>query len=130
MKIFLLVGMPGCGKTYLGNQLSKELDAVFIDDVNLNNGIQQVKNAVAGHVSPLVVADVFLCREKEREAAKKILEDRGYDIEWIFFENDPEKCLKNVRRRDDGRKVEGLIRQLTKEYTIPEGAEVRQIYEN
>ena len=66
----------------------------------------------------------------ERIHAIMTLSGSNYDIEWIFFENNPEKCLANVHRRDDGRKVEGLIRQLTKEYTIPIGATVREIYDD
>lgn len=125
LKLTFIVGLPGSGKSFLG----KQLEGHFIDDASLH-GIQIVKDAVRNRISPLIVADVFLCRDTERIHAIMTLSGSNYDIEWIFFENNPEKCLANVHRRDDGRKVEGLIRQLTKEYTIPIGATVREIYDD
>ena len=120
-KITLLCGLPCCGKTTLGNELAKS-GTLFVDDISLK-GLKSIEN----NVSPLIVADVFLCREKERKAATKLLIEKGYEIEWIFFENNLEKCLQNMKTRADGRKVEGLIRLLNKEYTIPEGVIPRRI---
>jgi predicted kinase len=121
LKITLLCGLPCCGKTTLGNELAKN-GTLFVDDISLK-GLKSIKN----NVSPLIVADVFLCREKERKAATKLLTEKGYEIEWIFFENNLEKCLQNMKTRADGRKVEGLIRLLNKEYTIPKGIISRKI---
>jgi hypothetical protein len=46
-----------------------------------------------------------------------------------FFMNDPEKCQNLVNYRRDGRKVTGLINQLSKIYQIPPGADVRPIWQ-
>lgn len=42
------------------------------------------------------------------------------NINWIFFENNKEKALKNVKFRNDGRKVKGLIEFLSQNYFIPD----------
>jgi len=71
-----------------------------------------------------ILVDVFLCMEDKREKAKKILQTTGAQVEWIFFENDPKKCLSNVRDRqvaDDLREVGGSIDRFKKIYVVPEG---------
>jgi len=45
-----------------------------------------------------------------------MLELYGREYECIWFENDPEACLKNVRTRNDGREVESSIKILSKMY--------------
>lgn len=75
----------------------------------------------------IVVADSFLCRANERANAERFFKEMGHDVEWIFFENDPAKCLINVDYRNDGRKVKDLIEILSKEYDVPVGFEVRGI---
>jgi hypothetical protein len=80
-----------------------------------------------------VVTDVFLCRERDRQLALKWLSKNAsaYALEWLYFENAPEKCLANVRRRNgmgDERKVEGFIRDLTRHYVIPAGVVVKEVF--
>lgn len=116
-KITLIVGLPGSGKTTLGKQLESQ-GSYFIDDISIS-GIDVLQEAIKVH-DHVVVADIFLCREKERQRAIRFLKD--CEIEWVFFENDPIKCLANVKQRNDGRKVEGMVQQLSKEYIIPDGA--------
>lgn len=127
MKITLICGLPGSGKTFLGNELAKK-GLLFIDDISIQ-GLSPLKQAMYGE-SDIVLADTFLCRENERKLAASWLKLFGCEIEWIFFENDPETCLKNVVQRSDGRKVEELIGVLTKEYVIPEGVVPRTVYDS
>ena len=130
MKIIFLVGLPGSGKTYLGKQLESDT-SLFIDDISISNdGLTSLINAInSNNYKTIIVADVFLCKHFERILAFSFLRYINYsgDIEWIFFENDPEKCLKNVEKRADGRKVERLIMELSKKYTIPVNSEVKEI---
>ena len=52
-------------------------------------------------------------------------------LDWIYFENDPESCLKNVERRnrEEGyRKVDSFIKNLHQFYKIPDGATTVQVY--
>ena len=124
MKIVFLVGLPGSGKTFLGNELSQS-DGQFIDDISLPGQFDQLEKAIDFLVPKVFIADVFLCREVERTKAVSTIKRLGIkykaecEIEWLFFETAPEKCIKNVEKRADGRAVTGLIQTLTKEYTIP-----------
>lgn len=132
LRITVLVGLPGSGKTYLGNSLQNE-SRIYIDDIR-KDSLRTLKDLVEKQRFPdIIISDVWLCLEKDRGFASGWFSKHApdYEVEWIFFENSPEKCLANVKRRNangDCRKVEGLIRQLAKEYVIPEGVEVRQIY--
>ena len=129
-KIKFLVGMPGSGKTTLGEALVKDASpsgsVVFVDDIGIitNNAKEYLSNLNLDGVSELLISDVYFCRDKVRTSAKKIVEEvfPNIPIEFIFFENSAEKCLINVAKRaekGDDRKVTGLIGQLSKEYVIP-----------
>jgi adenylate kinase family enzyme len=135
MQITFIVGLPGSGKTTLGNQIVGDReDIVYLDDITVFGGINELKNAIeVGGWENIIVSDVFLCRPIDRSNAVRWLKKhaKGYDIEWIYFENAPDKCLANVLRRNadgDDRKVSQLIYELTKLYVIPDGVEVRKVY--
>lgn len=127
MQITLIVGLPGSGKTTLGNQLA---DGLWLDDISVIGGLSLLKDAISNGWERIVVSDVFLCRPIDRLNAVRWLKEhaQGYDIEWIYFENAPEKCQANVLRRNDSRKVSELIHELTKLYVIPDGVEVKKVY--
>lgn len=135
MKITFLVGLPGSGKTFLGEQLAEDPNVTYLDDITVKGGLDELDYAVnALGATDIVVSDVFLCRERDRTSALKHLKRiaPGYEVVWVFFENAPEKCVKNVRHRaksGDERLVEGLIRELTREYVIPECVPVREIWQ-
>ena len=124
MKVTLLVGLPGSGKTTLGKELEAQ-GATFIDDISIV-GLKPLREAMK-QVEYVVVADTFLCRLQEREAARRHLYD--CEVEWVFFENAPEKCLRNVDKRADGRKVTELVKRLSEEYVIPQGVTPRMIHQ-
>ena len=94
--LFIQIGVPGSGKTFLGNEMSKT-GSFFIDDISVC-GIKILESAIKNHEN-IVIADVFLCEERQRFAALNKLNKLGIkseNINWVFFENSPEKCLKNV----------------------------------
>jgi len=116
--IIFICGLPGSGKTFLGNKLSKKLNIPFFDDASMSWTLSKLRE-IKGD---FILADVYLCRERDREAVKSLGKCR-----WIFFENNPEKCIKNVEYRADGRAVTGMIRKMSKIYIIPEGVKPRRI---
>ena len=121
-KVLIIVGLPGSGKTTFGK---KQKDAFFIDDIKDKN---EIEKAINNKHQFVVISDPYLIFEKNRISAKKHLLGLGIkEIEWIFFENNKEKCLKNVKKRNDNRKVESFINLFSKNYIIPKDAKVKKI---
>jgi len=125
--LIVIIGMPASGKTYLARSLLCP-DGILLDDISLI-GLPALKAAIGKE--QIIITDPFLCRESQRKLAEKHLAEIApdYEVQWIFFENAPEKCLKNVAHRKDGRIVEGFIRQLTKDYAIPNGVKPLEIWQ-
>lgn len=92
--------------------------AVCIDD------IRELTELPCHPVPWLVIADVNFCRQDVRDAAEFEIARRfgQIDLEWIFFENDPEQCRSNAIGRSDNRNVHADIDALSRTYVIPEGA--------
>jgi hypothetical protein len=130
MKIIMLVGLPGSGKTTLGNIMMSRAglsspDFIFLDDITIFGGLASLEEAISFGWNNIIVADVFLCRTSDRTKAVQWLKKNavGYEVELVYFENAPEKCRANVLRRTAGgdhRKVNDLIADLAKSYIIPE----------
>lgn len=123
MRVTLVAGLPGSGKSHL---LSEKADAgaLTIDDIS-------DLDALPDSPAPwLVIADVNFCIAEVREAAVAHLVQRygSIEVDWIFYENNPDQCLANARGRDDGRDVDADIRILSRRYTIPADADVVPVY--
>lgn len=109
----LIVGPPGAGKSHKAREIAHGRE--IIDDPKS-----------LGDWCDVVITDPFFCFPHIRAAAKAYFEDRGEEVEFIYFENDIEKCRRNIERRNDGREVKpGLF---CSGYAIPEGVEVLEIY--
>jgi ABC-type glutathione transport system ATPase component len=128
-KITLIVGLCGSGKTYLANIIKKFSQqfrpTVLFDDIKKDD-FEKVKVAVKQN-KDIIITDPWLCYPKELSKAKEMLEKLG-TIDIIYFENDPEACLENIKRRNDGRKVEGFNKHATKYYTVPSGIISCKVY--
>lgn len=127
-KIHIIVGMPGAGKTHLG----QELGCHFIDDLSTLPGSGVGAFMDAPQDADWAVADVNFCDPQMRAVAKWMLDGPlfpNHELVFHFFENDPEKCRVNVAHRADGRNVEPTIRRFTKVYEIPEGETVIPIWQ-
>jgi len=123
-KITVLVGLPGSGKSYYIKQNSDSKTIIVDDPKNANELPDKL-------TSDLIIADCHLCREKTRESLHKILQIRYQkaEINYVFFENNPEQCLQNVKFRNDGRFVEPTIKNYSKEYNIPDNATVLPVFD-
>ncbi len=130
MNLIVLIGLPGSGKTYLGTLLQAEMyQSIFLDDLSQNGGLEVLLQA-ADKEENIILSDVNLCYEDIRSQAELLFLQYfpNHEVEWVYFENDPEACFENVRRRDDGREVGDTIKMLTKVYKIPDNVEVRKVY--
>lgn len=118
MILYVIVGLPGSGKTHLGNELKKNIKvSTFIDDID---NVIKLYNAMelGGNI---VISDPFLVEKSSRLNLEKIALAHGAEIRYFFFENDVDKCYNNVVNRKDGRIISRyFIEQLSQRYTIPE----------
>lgn len=113
MKITLIIGLPGSGKTFLANELS----GIIVDDIT---SIDQLPDSA----NKLIITDVNFCDANIIERAEEMLRKRYDDVEIkrIYFENDAVAARKNVEYRNDGRNVEGTIRRFEPIYQPPTDA--------
>ena len=124
MRIIIIVGLPGSGKTYLAKRLVDKMQGVLLDDVNNHGGLDTIKQYINKQAPQIIITDPHLCRREAQLFAKKFFSDytMQYMVEWIFFENNVEACLKNIKRRTkkgDARNVSGML-HVSKTYFIPD----------
>ncbi len=119
MKALLLIGLPGSGKSHLANERYRGWEWVIIDDPTDKALIKRCRDF------NLCICDPHLCDEGKRNKCIQYLEQLGYCIECKYFENDEEKCRKNIEFRNDGRSI-GNFRSFN--YSIPEGAKTIRIW--
>lgn len=119
MKITLIAGLPGSGKTTLASQM-REAGALVLDDFGVGSSLRDLPARLS---QDLVITDVNFCHWSTLQTAKWQLSERyGVTPEIVYFQNDPEACLANVERRTDGREVGATIREFTKVYDPPADA--------
>jgi hypothetical protein len=108
----VLVGLPGCGKSYYGRALLKSLNkSIFLDD------IKDFSEVILSRCfyDNIIIADPWLCDDKIRKLAVEKLPG-AY---WLFWENDPEQCWKNIQGRDSRVISKDFINDLSKKYHPP-----------
>ncbi|MGV8162404.1 MAG: GNAT family N-acetyltransferase [Candidatus Nanoarchaeia archaeon] len=147
LKIIIIIGLPGSGKSvYIGT--NKEFQgAVICDDYHkssykhshkfedsiyfndLKEGLKQGKN--------IVISDIAFCKTERLNQIitqmRELLKTSGIDasIECRYFENNPQACEENVlqRNRKDRIKQEiDFIRDASKEYHVPQNTPTIPVY--
>lgn len=132
-KVIMLVGLPGSGKTtYAQTHLNS---AVLFDDPSASpKGIEALRKHIQEIGGDIVVTDVYSVKREVRALADEKLRGWGVQhIEWIFFENDPEACIANVKRRNAEEPrfrliPDGYVREASRQYEIPESCVVIPVY--
>jgi hypothetical protein len=134
--IHVVVGLPGSGKTYLANKLKKTFGGIVLDDVLM---WKQLEEQIDKYDNVWLTNPDFCCsgaREKLRILIKllNILNDTSYYLKYTYFENAPEKAIKNLKYRNDmgdNRIVSSAsIRDYwTKIYEIPKDVEPIKIWQ-
>lgn len=132
LKVILIIGLPCSGKTHLANMLlGKHWKWVLIDDPKY---FKKVEDVIWTATDTVIITDPNFCiRENRLAAIRKLKEIRDVDIDFIYFENNPKKCIKNLKYRQlngDERDVLNSIFLYSKKYTIPEGMEIVNIWQD
>ena len=119
VKFICIVGAPGSGKTFFARETSKPGE-IIIDDIK---SIDIIPDVLKKGYKTFFITDPFFCFSNVRLNAEKILKDFAKDsiVEWIFFENNVDKCWNNVKHRDDGRIISlKSIQFFSERYNPPE----------
>lgn len=126
MKAVLIVGLPGSGKTYTAVNEYVPQGFVLVDDPRTRAEFEFA--LLLG--KDLVITHPHLTRPENRPEVEQSLLAAGFEIEWVFFENDPVKAQANVDRREitDPRPLPTNVASFSRFYTIPEGVEPRPIW--
>jgi hypothetical protein len=125
MKRFILImGCPGSGKSFLANNLHKEIpNSIVIDDISLIKP-NKIPSLTDGY-SYAIISCPLCCERTYRERfvrkLKALFEPDTVAIDYLFFENNPEQCKLNIDLRSDGRKVDTTLKKMSKLYEVPVG---------
>lgn len=105
MLITLIIGLPSSGKT----TFAKKLNGFLVDDP------QSVKE-LPDMCDHLIITDPNFCVKNVLDNAIKYLREKYHaNIEKIYFENNPQQCLKNCKKE---KPVESYIKYLSTQYVI------------
>lgn len=130
MKITLLIGLPGSGKTTYAHSIS-DCDTVILDDVKYNDIPKDIE---AGH---LIFTNPNMCEQSYKDKYIRKIKHL-YPVsktKEIYFENNPELCLENALRRErektgNSNYIELSVERLAKVYTIPDQAEIIPVFDD
>lgn len=116
--IVLYVGLPGSGKTYNANKYCD----IVVDDVT--DILELPSNEELGTMR-MGITDVNFCDPDILDKAIQKLKNMypARTIETVYFENCVDKCIKNIRYRNDDRNVQGTIRRFKDMYNPPSDAQ-------
>ena len=112
LKAVLIVGLPGSGKTTLALNKYVPQGYTLIDDPMNRESIE------AALTDKVVVTDPYFVLTDARKAAKEFFEEKGYEVEFIYFSNDLLAAEKNCLNREDNR-GDINVRMFSKFYLIP-----------
>lgn len=121
LTIRILIGLPGSGKTSFIKNTIEQYNSVF-DDILSIDDIARFKEDCNEYGGLVVIADCNLCNTENLNILERIIKSDIHiesKIEKIYFENNPDACRHNVSLRNDNRKVENSINNLSRFYNPP-----------
>jgi predicted ATPase len=114
MKVIFVIGLPASGKSTLISKLRGPNDIV-LDDFTTPD---LIRSSLSNNPGVLYISDPQFCKEDVLNKAKIIVSEYTDNIEYIYFENNPEACIHNSHLRIN-KYVDPTIKYLSKVYLVP-----------
>jgi GTPase SAR1 family protein len=129
-KIIIIVGLPGSGKTtFLNSEFGNHDNLIIFDDYKASavlncsdftysKNYPELINQICSAEKDIVISDISFCNFESFIQSKEIIEwwieqsNNNYIIRIIIFENDPEKCIENVKKDTKKRNVDDRINKI------------------
>ena len=130
-KFVWIHGLPGSGKTTLANEINKGGNFIILDDIM---DISKVKKELEEGNDIILVSPYFdnYMMFSLDVKLKEVLNDFDYDVEEIWFKNDKEKCIDNLRLRSEHPIKSSLIipeiNMFSSKYKIPSDVEPIEVW--
>ena len=133
-KVTFILGLSGSGKTHLAEELLKNSEAMLFDEGfhdNFTENFETLIEYLNEGIDFIIIAMEYRTLHNQK-VIQQMLEEAipGITVEWYYLENDVEKAKLNLARRKNKVDAEGHIEinsRITKDYEIPEGADVLPI---
>lgn len=119
--IYLLIGIPGSGKSYW-LESKKVANNCILDDISqLKNPLDLLENAINNSkIKNIYIADVNFLEISVLKKAEIMIADylknKPYQMEYVIFKSTKEISEYNVNLRNDGRNVATTIQRFYKNY--------------
>ena len=130
-KFVWIHGLPGSGKTYLANQMNKNNDYTILDDIIDMSKVQAEMDKGNNIILSSPYFEKYIGMSLESRL-RKALEGSDYELEEIWFENNPQNCIKNINNRVDHNIKANIlapeVMELAYRYRIPEGSKVIPVW--
>ena len=121
----ILVGLPASGKTIYGLNLAKRNNCLILDDPqSINDILNFISKENKG-----IICDPLMCLKSMRDdliKKSKLKFSNSKKIKFIYFENNPNKCLINDLKRNKQANLDILY--FSSLYHIPKNSNVLKIY--
>ncbi len=124
-RIIAIAGLPASGKTTYAKNLQAKESAILIDDPKAWEDIEAV--LLTNQDRTIIITDPHFCSTGARINATTRLFSWGFEVTWIFFENDLNACIENYKRRHHG-KMSADLAWFSKNYTIPENSTIIPVW--